>query len=304
MGLLLFVTAGCSEEGPLRLEGADDGAPASTAQPGGDEPADGGDGGAQGGDAPAPRGGGSKQAPTTRPSEPAPGGDGGAPATAPPPAESDDGDRKSPGAFARTLLRPQPATALVLERYVQEGADVASSSLSHSAQVLGEVSAKPVDTRPPIVLPGGARAWTAGELRATADRVAATPQGGGKAVIRLLLVRGTFEGNDDVLGVALRGDLIALFRDSIASASTPLISGRSIEDAVLLHEIGHLLGLVDVALDTGRADPEHPGHSKNRESVMYWAVESSVVSQVLEGGPPNDFDAADLADLRSLRNGA
>lgn len=123
-------------------------------------------------------------------------------------------------------------------------------------------------------------------------------------MVRLLLVRGTFGGDEDVLGVALRGDLIALFRDSIASASTPLISGRSIEDAVLLHEIGHLLGLVDVALDTGRADPEHPGHSKNRDSVMYWAVESGVVTQVLEGGPPKDFDAADLGDLLALRNGA
>lgn len=299
------MTAGCSEDGPLRLEGTDGGAPSSTAQPeGGGAPTDGGDGDGGGADGAAPPGGGSKSAPTTRAAEPAPGGDAGTPGKAPPAAPSDDGDRKSPGAFARTLLRPEPATALVLERYVQEGADVAATSLSHSARVLGEVSAKPVDTRPPIVLPGGGRAWAADELRATADRSAATPQGGGRAVVRLLLVRGTFEGNEDVLGVALRGDLIALFRDSIASASTPLISGRSIEDAVLLHEIGHLLGLVDIVVDTGRADPEHPGHSKNRDSVMYWAVESGVVTQVLEGGPPKDFDAADLGDLLALRNGA
>jgi hypothetical protein len=37
---------------------------------------------------------------------------------------------------------------------------------------------------------------------------------------------------------------------------------------------------------------------------MYWAVESSLVTQVLAGGPPRDFDAEDLADLAALRNGA
>jgi hypothetical protein len=37
---------------------------------------------------------------------------------------------------------------------------------------------------------------------------------------------------------------------------------------------------------------------------MYWAVESSLVGQVLNGPPPREFDAADLADLDALRNGA
>lgn len=299
----MVLSAACSDDGPLRLEGAGDGAPPSTAPPdGGEAPGDPGPGGHGDSDDTAPPGGGSKPPPTAAPQQPPRAGE--TPPTEPPPAPADDGHRKSPGAYARTLLRPQPATALVIERYVQEGADVAASSLGRSARVLGEVASKPVDTRPAIALPGGARPWTADELRAMADGAAVVAQGGGRAVVRLLVVRGTFGGNEDVLGVALRGDLIALFQDSIASASTPLISGRSIEDAVLLHEIGHLLGLVDVALDTGRADPEHPGHSKNRESVMYWAVESGVVTQVLEGGPPKDFDAADLADLRALRNGA
>ncbi|MEA3055907.1 MAG: hypothetical protein QOD30_1339, partial [Actinomycetota bacterium] len=39
-------------------------------------------------------------------------------------------------------------------------------------------------------------------------------------------------------------------------------------------------------------------------SVMYWAVESTVVTDLLTGGPPRDFDAADLADLAEIRGGA
>ena len=68
-----------------------------------------------------------------------------------------------------------------------------------------------------------------------------------------------------------------------------------------MHEVGHLLGLVDLVLDTGRADPEHPGHSSNRSSVMYWAVESTLITDVLAGGPPRDFDADDLRDLAAIR---
>jgi hypothetical protein len=176
--------------------------------------------------------------------------------------------------------------------------------MSRSAAVVRDVAAKPVDVRPLRALAGGARSWTADDIRATADAAATVPQGNGRGVLRLLQLHGTFEGSDEVLGVAVRGDVIAFFPDSIDGSATPLVSAAAIEDAVVLHELGHVLGLVDLARDTGRADPDHPGHSKNTKSVMYWAVESSLVGQVLSGPPPKDFDADDLADLRALRNGS
>lgn len=310
--VLLLGAGACADEGTLR---SSDGTSSTTEAP---APAPSDDPPAAGGGPAAPQG----SPATTRRASPAPptSGAAGSPTTRggdrkgtgsddvaagdlqPPPG--DDGASGSPGAFARTILRPRPATAIIVERYAQQGADVAASSIERSGRILGEVSGKAVDIRPPIAMAGGARDWTAQELRDAADRLARTPQGGGRAVLRLLCVRGTFQGSDEVLGAAVRGDVIAVFRDNISGASTPVISGRTIEDAVLLHEFGHLMGLVDLVLQTGRADPDHPGHSRNRDSVMYWAVESSLVTQVLGGGPPRDFDAADLADLRALRDGA
>jgi hypothetical protein len=36
---------------------------------------------------------------------------------------------------------------------------------------------------------------------------------------------------------------------------------------------------------------------------MHWAVESDLISQVLGGGVPTDFDAQDRADLARIRAG-
>jgi hypothetical protein len=100
----------------------------------------------------------------------------------------------------------------------------------------------------------------------------------------------------------VRGDTAAVFVDQVNGASTPLVGSGGIESAVVTHEVGHLMGLVDLFLHTGRQDPDHPGHSTNPGSVMYWAVESNLVADLLQGGPPKDFDSADLADLQTIRS--
>ena len=213
-----------------------------------------------------------------------------------------------PGAFARTILRPAPATAVVLERLEQSGAAPRQATIDHLVSVVGRETAKPVRVDGPVALSGGARDWKADEIRALADAQGQAKQGGSQAgsqaVVRLLFLKGTFEGNDQVLGVAVRGDVVAIFTDQVTASATPLVGRSLIERAVVTHEMGHTLGLVDLVLQTGREDRDHPGHSTNQGSVMYWAVESSLVGQVLNGGPPDDFDDADRADLAALRGGA
>jgi hypothetical protein len=254
----------------------------------------------------APRGG----AGTTAPAD---GGSGGSTTTAAahPPTTAGStpvgtGARNGVGAYARWLLQPQRAQRVVVEVLVQHGAEPRQGSLDHVVSTLREVAGKPVSLSGPVSLPAGDDSTGDDEIRSLADRHGRAAQTPEQAVVRLLFLTGRYRSDnpdDAVIGVAVRGDTAAVFTERVQEASTPIVSRTALEAAVTMHEVGHLLGLVDLALHTGREDPEHRGHSRNRKSVMYWAIESLRVSHLLGEPPPRDFDAADLADLAAIRNG-
>ena len=206
-----------------------------------------------------------------------------------------------PGGYARFFLQERASAKIILELSSQDGAPVDPAARDHISAVLSSVAKKPVSIDGGGHLAGSGRSWTADQLRRLADDTARTAQSTGAAVMRILYLHGDFDGNPNVLAVTVRSDVIAMFVDQIASAATPLVSRRAVETAVLTHEVGHVLGLVDLVLDTGREDPDHPGHSRNPDSVMYWAVESTLVGQLFSGPPPDDFDNDDLRDLETIR---
>ena len=141
---------------------------------------------------------------------------------------------------------------------------------------------------------------------------------GDTAVLYVLYVAGGSSGDSDdgvVLGAVYAGTSIVMFKGNIRSSSGggPLSSRppeEVVERAVLVHEFGHAAGLVNLGAPMQRPheDPENQGHSSNRNSVMYWAVESSAGLALLcqlglgtDCGVPYQFDADDKADLRALR---
>ena len=212
-----------------------------------------------------------------------------------------------PGGEAATFLRAD-TERLVIEGDQAEGAEISSSSLSHLQRVLGSVADKPggIEVQTSTITTGKSD-YTQKDLRALEDQHRQTSTGGGTASMYVLALNGQFRDQRGVIGVAYSGSSYALFlRQAERGAPGVIGDSAAVERAVLVHEAGHLLALVNIGYESprGREDPDHPNHSTHERSVMHWAVESVEIFRVLGGGPPDDFDEADRGDLADIRSGA
>ncbi len=165
-------------------------------------------------------------------------------------------------------------------------------------------------------LPAKNGAWTTDQLLAFSQDHRDIKNDGNTITTHLLFVNGGSSSDTPdakVLGVAIGFDVVVIFVDNINASCRPLAvppctyTQNEMQRVVTLHEFGHILGLVNrkagdgsipVPQQSQHEDPQHKGHSRNQNSVMYWAVESSVIGDIFRGGDlPDTFDAEDKKDL-------
>lgn len=229
------------------------------------------------------------------------------------------GDRTGPGQRAGDYLKPRPHASVLLEVDFVQGAEPEQRALGLVEQRLESVSGKPVEVvrTPGVPAQGADHKSTRAEIEDLEARFRGQHSQGERAVLYVLYLDGGFEQDEDdrkTLGAAYRGSSVVMFKGNLraASRSGTLDLGKpplaEVEESVLVHELGHILGLVNCGtpMVTPHEDTE-PGHGRchsiSRESVMYWAVEVSVIGSVLGQAPPDDFDADDRADLAAMRQG-
>ena len=207
--------------------------------------------------------------------------------------------------MAKTFLRASPATSMTLEVDWVAGRAPASSALDHLGTILERECDKPagIEIRRSDQIPAGKSSWTVEDLLALQQRYRTYHSGGSRATIWMVYVDGSFAPNQDALAISFSASAAAIFRDRIQDATSSLVSEAAIERSVITHEAGHLMALVNIGYRSkyNHEDPQHPHHSNDRNSVMYWAVEDISIRTILHGGPPDDFDSYDRADLAMLR---
>lgn len=209
------------------------------------------------------------------------------------------------GANAEAMLRPE-IPRLVVEVAVQEGVAADPQALDHLVAILEREADKPGGVE--VVrtsFDDDRERWSPQDLRQVADEHRTRWSDEQAATVLVLYVRGAFE-DEDAIGVAYNASEAALFPERWEGLLEGLLAtDADVERAALTHEVGHLLGLVELVYDSAhdREHPDAPGHSRSEDSVMHPAVETTAVGRVFDGPPPDDFDAADRDDLEQLRTG-
>lgn len=226
---------------------------------------------------------------------------------APPSGGSSRMDDDGPvGGMALAYLRDEIARSLVVEIDYVEGKRPADTAIAHLQSVLGREVDKPGGIRFLVddKIPASRSSWNGGDIEDLERRYRDRHSGGDTATVWIVYLNGRFEDGSGALGVAFRASRIALFKDRIADAAIPTVPASRVERSVIVHEVGHVLSLVNLGWESPRdhEDPAHAGHSRNRASVMFWAVETVSVNSILQGGPPEGFDADDRDDLRRRRD--
>ena len=213
------------------------------------------------------------------------------------------------------MLGPLSDTILV-EVAAVAGRNPSPGTLDHLRTTLANVTGKAVVIAGPTVIPAQGGGYDEDDLERIhlAHGFFADGKGfldGHRVVLHVLYLDGRMAGDDDghrTLGRTLLSQgVVAIFRDTYSSAhrvtnGTKVPAMAEIDRHVLLHEVGHTLGLVGNGVPQVRDHmaPDHPGHSRYPESVMYFHPPMTP-DQRVSGPVAVAFDVDDLADLAAYR---
>ncbi|REC41874.1 zinc metalloprotease [Chryseobacterium pennipullorum] len=126
---------------------------------------------------------------------------------------------------------------------------------------------------------------------------------GSTIAINILYTNGQYSGNANTLGIAYRNTSVALFGKVIRDNSGGLgqTSRTKLEATILEHELGHLLGLVDLGspMQTQHKDSANGNHCNDKNCLMYYASETTdILGFILTGNIPQ-LDSNCKADLKA-----
>lgn len=225
-----------------------------------------------------------------------------------PPAQ----DSRNVGNYALDFLSDDKYISLAIEIDYVSGFAPASESVNMLKQRIGTYLEKPNGvTSTEDSFASSKTSYTLDEIVELEKQHRDQYRTGDTLVLHILYVNGVYAENENVLGITYRADAIIIFKERIETIKIPGWCKRVLgcdlekadfENSVLVHEFGHILGLVNIGYQSqyDHEDPEYPHHSKYKDSVMYAHVESMKMVDFLSESdqkPPTDFGQYDVKDM-------
>lgn len=141
------------------------------------------------------------------------------------------------------------------------------------------------------------------EIRQTENRNRTAFSSASTIAVYTLYTNGQHAASSSTLGIAYRNTSIALMGKTIHdnSGGVEQVSRTKLEATVLEHEMGHLLGLVDLGspMQTDHKDTENGNHCNTPNCLMYYASENTDMLGLLVTGNIPQLDANCKADLKN-----
>ncbi len=211
---------------------------------------------------------------------------------------------RPPGSSALAFLQNDMFDELIVEIQYMPGYRPTDNALEELRGFLTEHSGKSdvIITEPEEVPSGGQDAYTANDIRQLEQEHRRYYTEGSVLASYNLFVDGRHT-NENVLGIAYYNTSNAYFGETIHDVSSPALgpSRSNVEGTVLLHEYGHLFGLVDNGIDMQEPHQENGPHCSENSCIMYHAMNTTNFFENLFDGSIPGLDAYCLSDLQAAR---
>lgn len=212
-------------------------------------------------------------------------------------------DNRNVGASSTEFLASNNYTSITVELQYGPGMQLQEQSVINLRSFLEQRLNKPggiiVQSKPVATV--GKSEVSIADITSFTDKNRTAYTDGNRITVYIYITDASFD-KGNVVGIAYRNTAVCLFGKTIQANSGGInqASRVKVESGVLLHEIGHLLGLVNngTGMVTRHEDGDNRAHCTNTSCLMYYTIETTGLMNMLNNNIPQ-FDANCLNDLRA-----
>lgn len=218
-------------------------------------------------------------------------------------------NQQATGTSANALLSDTEFNQLIIELAYVEGFSPSNTAVDNLIAFLTERTFKPngISVVTQVIPSQENIELTVNDIIAIEDNYRTQYNSEGTITVWAFFTNGSSANNTEngvVLGTAYRNTSFVIFEETIHGLSDGTFEpNRSVlESTVILHEIGHLLGLTNLgtALQSDHEDQDHPKHCNVETCLMYFSAETgSGIENLIGANSAPELDAQCIADLQA-----